>query len=490
MRRIAPVLVASGLLFGGALRRLPPGVPPFSLAVPREMVTGPVEVRAVAGDGKVKAVKWTVDDWSRVTPPPFLLSFDAGPVPYERRVVAVALDADRRPLYRREAVLNPGARGLSLEFHSPVDGQSVSGRVLVELLAETPADDEVASVELDADGTPVLLSPAGRGRFQGQATLPPSAVALVARLSTRQGRQAERTILVNAPGVVATADVHVVEQLVGVSRRGRPVEGLGPADFEVRDAKGDCDVRDAKLLTDAPLAIGFAIDTSSSLSLSTELRRAAADVFLERCFTPRDSAFVLAFGPAVTTPVDWTRSKARLREAILALEDYSVAGTALFEAVQKALYRFQGESGARALILVTDGYAFDDDVPAEAAIAYVRQSGVRVFVVGLTSAAMDVRLVRHKGREGEPDTLEERRQAVVRKPNEELLQKLAEAGGGSAHFVTNAEDLPRIFRAIERDLRTQYLVSFVSSAPRRGTFHAVTVKSRKGTVRTASGFFY
>jgi hypothetical protein len=56
--------------------------------------------------------------------------------------------------------------------------------------------------------------------------------------------------------------------------------------------------------------------------------------------------------------------------------------------------------------------------------------------------------------------------------------------------VTDPEDLPKIYRSIERDLRTQYLVSYVSAAPRRGTFHPVEVKSRIGKVRTAAGFFY
>jgi VWFA-related protein len=454
------------------------------------MVTGRVEVSAVANDGNVQAVKWTVDDWSRVTPPPFTLSFDSGPVPYERRVLAVALDKDHRPLYRREAVLNPGGRSLTLQFHRPVDGQRAAGRVAVELQALAPADDEVDSVTLEAGGTAVPLFPAGSGLLEGVASLPPAAVALVARLSTRRGRQAEQTILVNAPGIVATADVHVVEQLVAVSKRGKPVEGLGSADFEVREQRGSCDVRDVRFMKDAPLAIGFAIDTSVSLTHAAELRRTTADVFVESCFTPKDSAFVLTFGPVVRIPLDWTRSKAKLRESILSLQDYPVPGTALFAAIQKAIYQFQGSHGARALILVTDGYDFQGEVPEKAALSYARESGVRVFVIGLTSTATDVSFVRRKGKEGEPDIVEPRTKTILQKPNEELLRRLAEACGGHAYSVTDPEDLPKIFRSIERDLRTQYLVSYVSSAPRRGTFHPVEVKSRTGKVRTAAGFFY
>ena len=51
-------------------------------------------------------------------------------------------------------------------------------------------------------------------------------------------------------------------------------------------------------------------------------------------------------------------------------------------------------------------------------------------------------------------------------------------------------ELPRIFAAIERDLRTQYLVSYVANARRKGIFHPVEVRTSRGTVTTAAGFFY
>lgn len=491
MRALAvSVLVAAVVFTPGRTRAVPASGALFSVSVPREMVTGEVVLTAVASDSAVRAVKWTVGDWSRVTPPPFHLSFDAGPVPFERRVLAVALDKDRRPLYRREAVLNPGGRGLRLEFLRPVDGQRARGPVEVELRAAASADDDVQSVSLEAGGAGVPLSPAGAGLFRGAVEVPAGPVGLVARLSTRRGREAERTLLLNAPGAVASVDVHVVEQLVGVSRLGRPVEGLSAADFEVREKRGRCEVRDARLLRDAPLAIGFAIDASVSLRDADALRRATADVFVESCFTSRDSAFVLTFGPVVTTLLGWSRSKTTLRETILSLEGYPVPGTALFAAVRRAVYLFQGSQGARALILVTDGYDFDGEVPEGAAIDYARQSGVRLFAIGLASQAADVTYVRRKGREGEPDVVEPVTTTVTQEPNRELLARLAAACGGRAFFVSDARELPRIYRAIERDLRTQYLVSWVSAAPRRGEFHPVEIRSAKGTVRTAAGFFY
>ena len=65
-RALGPGLAALLLVVAGA-----PGAGSgallFSLNVPREMVTGPVVVRAQAADENVAAVRWTVDDWSRLT---------------------------------------------------------------------------------------------------------------------------------------------------------------------------------------------------------------------------------------------------------------------------------------------------------------------------------------------------------------------------------------------------------------------------------------
>jgi hypothetical protein len=234
---VLAVAVAAALSPGS-----PAGGPLFSVNVPREMVTGRVEVTAVASDGNVRAVKWTVDDWSRVTPPPFTLSFDAGPVPYERRVLAVALDKDRRPLYRKEAILNPGGRGLALEFHRPVEGERASGRVLVELHVTTPSDDQVASLSLEAGGTEVPLSPAGPGILQGVVDVPPVAVPLVARLSTQRGRQTERTLVVNAPGAVASSSSSSASRVGGSRSRAsaRATSRSATAGVPARSATRGC----------------------------------------------------------------------------------------------------------------------------------------------------------------------------------------------------------------------------------------------------------
>lgn len=482
-RAAAAVALLSFLGLGGA----PPPEPVFSVVAPDRMVTGRVRLEANARDARVASVRWEVDDWARTTPRPFALEFDLGPLPRETTVTAVALDATREVLYRQEAILNPGGRRLVLEILAPLDGQRASGPTPVLVRAVAPPGDSLASVTVDGPGGEVAL--AGDEVRTAVLDLPSSTAPITARVRTTRGHVAERTILVNGRGVVASSDAHVVEQTVAVTRGGKALEGLGAADFTVRDDRGACEIREVRLLRDAPLAIGLSIDTSLSLLYTESLRTAAAESFVARTLREGDLAFLQRFGVAVSQVVPWTGDRALLARRVLELGYDGVPGTLLNAAVLKALYEFQGSQGARALVLVTDGNAFDDDVDEKDAVAYARQSGVKIYALGLPYVEEVRTPVRTKGPDGS-EVVHEKVRRESYPANLEFLRRLTDATGGRAYPVKKEADLPKIFAAIERDLRTQYLVSYVSNARKRGVFHPVEVRSSHGHVETAAGFFY
>jgi Ca-activated chloride channel homolog len=462
--------------------------PAFRLQVPDGMAVGRVALRAETADPRVASVSWTVDDTTRTLPPPFTLVLDVGPVPQEKRVLAVALDRDRKALYRKEVILNPGERALHLEILSPLEGERVSGSVTVLVRSAVPPGDALESVTVEAGGRSVTL--AGDGdNLSAVVEVADRTVPLSVNLRTVDGRRAERTIVLNGHGVLASSEAHIVEQMVAVTRGGEPLEGLTAADFKVRDGAGACEVRDVTLLKDTPLAVGILVDTSESLLYTEALRQATAGLFLERTVKERDRAFLTRFGPGVSKVVDWTRSKEALRQAILALPDDEIPGTLLYSGIVRALYQFQGQQGARALILITDGNAFEDDLGAGQALEYARQSGVKIYALGLPATGHYETIVREKDAEGksvkrvvlEPVTLP---------PNLEALQPFAKETGGRVYSVRKADDLPTFYAEIERDIRTQYLVSYVSNAKRKAVFHPVEIRTTRGQVRTAPGFFY
>lgn len=480
-----PLLLLAGAGLAAPLAA-PQALPLFSIVAPKRMVTGPVLVQARAADPRVALVKWYVDDWAKTTPPPFDFLLDVGPVPAERRVRALALDSSRRPLYVREITLNPGERGLSLTFVSPVAGQRVAGPTAITLEALVPAGDAPAELVVEAgeQRLPLTAVAGAEGLYTAAAVLGNEPVALVARMVTKQGRRADATLVANARGVAANASALVVEQMVGVYRGSEPLLGLSPRDFLVKDETGECEVRNVELVKDTPLALGFAVDTSLSLRHNASLLADTADAFLSQVFRSTDAGFVLAFGPVISRVQGWTNDAGDLKERLRQLPEPAVIGTALHETIVKALYQFQGSQGSRALILMSDGYDYDGDVTVEDALAYARQSGVKIYALALSTrnAVGTSRVV--KG--------ERRTEWTYREdpPNLEVLRRFADATGGRVFEVRRAEDLAPAFATIERDLRTQYLVSFTSRARPRGTFHPVEVRASKGKVVTAAGYYF
>jgi VWFA-related protein len=464
-------------------------VPAFRLDVPRGMVTGRVALRARTDDPRVARVIWTVGGVTRrAVPSLFDAEFEVGPVPEERPILAIAMGGDGQALFEQQDVLNPGESAVGIEILSPLQGEKISGRVPVVVRARVPGDDSIASLTLDSGGGPVVLPRKGEVRTTA-VVIPDRTTPLTASVVTASGRTAGTTIVLNGRGVLSSSGAHVVEQMVGVHRGKEPLEGLTAADFTVRDAEGACEIREVRLLRDTPLAVGLLVDTSESLMFRDALRQATAHLFIETTLDRRDRAFLVRFGPAVVRVVGWTRSKQALREAVLALENDPMAGTLLHTALVRALYQFQGSQGARVLVLITDGNAFDDEVPESAAIAYTRQSGVKIYALALPWTELRLEGTRRKDAEGKT-TGTVREIPVERPPNLDALERITDATGGRTFRVRGTGDLPRFFTQIERDIRTQYLVSYVPNVKRTGSFHAVEIRTRRGRVQAPPGFFY
>lgn len=453
----------------------------FEIVVPDRMVTGNVLVRAEVADEKVSSVKWYIGDWAKTTARPFELVVDLGPFPAERRVRALALDTGRQTLYERVAVMNRGGRGLGIEFLSPVNGEGVSGATPVRVRVRLPSDDAVASVTVGKETDEVRLEPTGGdGVYASAIEVPQGATPLVARLETRRGRVAQASVILNARGISASSEAHVVEQMVSVTRSGTPVVNLTKSDFDVRDDRGLCEIREVRLVRDTPLAVGFAVDTSISLAHNRALLKETATRFIDQCFKAGDAGFIQSFGPVVSRVSEWTDLKASLAKDFEDLPDTDLMGTNLYEAVVKSLYQFQGSQGARALVLVTDGEDYDGDVTERDAIAYAKQSGVPIYALALTTLSQRFDAYDPKAK---PVMVED-------PPNTTALTRLTDATGGRTYAVKKGEDMRGVFQKIEKEIRTQYLVSYVSNARSQNAFHPVEVKSRHGVVHTAAGFFF
>jgi VWFA-related protein len=145
----------------------------------------------------------------------------------------------------------------------------------------------------------------------------------------------------------------------------------------------------------------------------------------------------------------------------------AVGDTALHDALVHTLYYFRGVQGQRAVVLLSDGDDNASFINYKDAIEYAKRSGVAVYTIGLNIPMFETG-IRNK------------------------LGELAEATGGRTFLTSNPEELHGIYKQIETELRSRYLVAY-NSTETSGVpgFRPVEVKMKKGGLkaRTARGYY-
>jgi Ca-activated chloride channel homolog len=166
----------------------------------------------------------------------------------------------------------------------------------------------------------------------------------------------------------------------------------------------------------------LAVDASASMGQADKLRSLSegVDAFLQP-LSRRDRVGFIAFNDRVKTVVPVGRLAANefdIRDAVFGSAPRG--RTALYAGIAAGL-RQAGSTGSKrttALVVVTDGGDDASSVDLEGLLRLVRQSGVRIFTIGLGSKADRV-----------------------------TLEKIATASGGKA-FTTSADGLKDVYREI------------------------------------------
>ncbi len=224
--------------------------------------------------------------------------------------------------------------------------------------------------------------------------------------------------------------------------------------------------------TDLALRIGLLIDTSGSIRdrLSFE-KQAATDFLSDTIRRGKDQAFVVSFDMEPQLVQDYTDNVEKLAGAIHGLQ--SGGGTRLFDTIffacKDRLMFFPPPEPylRRMIILVSDGEDNRSEHTWEEALAMAQRAEVTIFAISTNRS----------GAEGRGD---------------KTLKRLAEETGGHAFFPFEANDLAENFRAIGRDLRTQFLLSYTSTnTAKDGTFRNIAISPANKTlhVRAKSGYF-
>jgi Ca-activated chloride channel family protein len=224
--------------------------------------------------------------------------------------------------------------------------------------------------------------------------------------------------------------------------------------------------------TDLAMRIGLLIDTSNSIRDRLRFeQQSAIDFFTDTIRKGKDQAFVVGFDVEPQLAQDYTDNVEKLSSAIRGLQAGGVTSLydAIFFSCKEKLYFFPPPEPylRKLMILISDGEDNRSEHTREEALAMAQRAGVTIFAISTNRSGAEAR-------------------------GDKVLKRFAEETGGHAFFPFEASDLAGDFRAIGRDLRTQFLINYTSSnTARDGTFRHISVDpvDKSLHVRAKTGYF-
>src|SRR5436305_9264661 len=418
-----------------------------------------------AAEAQIERVAFTLDGKPLLTRnhPPFTVQIDLGKTPRTHRLAAQGLDRGGQVLASDELVLNAGGQRFAVHLAEPRPGRTYRQSLRARVDVDAPEDRSVDRVELYLGDQRVatLYQPP----FVQPMVLPDAAAGYVRAVAyLDDGTSAEDLVLLNASAPGEKLDIHLVELYTNVGdRAGRPFAGLGPGDFQVFEDGVRQALRQVERVDDTPLKLVALIDDSASMQPRLEAASRTALDFLRRTLRPKDQAAVISFNKAPHVAVGLTGDLAALAGGFDGL--VAEGETALWDSLIFSLNYLGGTSGQRAILLLSDGEDHNSGFHFDDALESARRAGIAVYVMGTDLT------------QGEAT---------------ERLSRLASDTGGRSFFVKGMNELPAIYSAIEKDLRSRYRITYQSSNTRPGdAFRAVRVKVDKPGMeaRTISGYY-
>ena len=309
-----------------------------------------------------------------------------------------------------------------------------------------PESTEVASVEY-------LVSPQAVRELDGQALMVPNSAV------------PGYTIRRNAPEVrlqFSVADEH-----------GRLITDLSADDIRILDDHSAVHrIRQFSRADDLPLQIGLLLDVSDSVQKTVALEKQATQLFLDRVMRPlSDRAFLAAFGREMQLWQAATGNTQALNEGLQHIQQSGYA-TNLYDSVFYAcLNHFpRSEAGTqmqRIIVLFSDGEDTASLHTMAEAIRVAQRRENQIYAVSM-----------HSGRKfAFGDT---------------VLRRLTDETGGQLYIAANERDLSSIFTAMDRQLRTQYYVSFPPEQQTPG-FHDLRIETTSNKnlhVHARQGYYF
>ena len=182
-----------------------------------------------------------------------------------------------------------------------------------------------------------------------------------------------------------------------------------------------------------PAAVALAIDRSVSMKGNPlTMARTAGRAFIAG-LKPDDRAMLVSVSGDVEVLAPLSADKGPLLKALDALDPWST--TALHDALIRSLDLLEGESGRRAIVVLSDGEDRYSQATAADVVDRARRSDVLMYPIAI-------------GKKRAP-----------------LFAELAAVSGGRSFHLKDPRELAPTLKTIAEDLRSQYLIGYAPSEP-------------------------
>ncbi len=204
-----------------------------------------------------------------------------------------------------------------------------------------------------------------------------------------------------------------------------------------------------------PLTVVLLIDTSGSVKDKLGFLQEAASEFLSQTLRKnKDLSAVVQFDSEVSLIQDFTYDYSVLEDAILSIR--AGGSTKLYDAIWVSVNELlRHEVGRRMLVILSDGADTQSMTRDNEALKVAQEQDVVIYGIGVRSGRFDSDFGK--------------------------LKKFAEGTGGL--FFNSKVDLQKLreaFRRINRGIKNQYALGYVSTNPRRdGSFREIKVRMKR-----------
>lgn len=437
--------------------------------LPDDLISGVQHIETMAYGEDIKAVEFWLDGKKVMTKrqPPYTLDLDFGNVPQARRIRAVALNEKGETITGDELIVNTGNDPFRVRIVSPRVALKVRGKTRVEMAVNTPEGKKLDKLELYLNDTRVatLFQPPWVQIVDVPAKEGVGYFRAVASLTDENQPPVEDVVMINTPQFMQEVNVHLVELPTTVLRNGRPVNDLPETAFKVLDEGKPVKVTKFEHVSNLPLSLGLAIDTSASMQPKMDEARKAGSQFFGNIMRTSDRAFLVSFDSQPQLIQRWSPRLADINAGLAKLR--AEEATALYDAVVYSLYNFLGVKGQKALVLITDGKDTTSKFSFEQALEYARRTAVPIYTIGIGIRSTEVD-VKYK------------------------LGRFSTETGGNTYYIDNAMELGRIYKEIQTELRSQYILGFYPAEeikPGSNKWHEVSVQVSDGRAKTIKGYY-